>query len=383
MSLILTNCKIFTAQETLINHSLVIENGIISDITCDEITTKAHQVVDLKGQLIAPGFIDTQVNGGAGCLFNNSPTVDSIIQIANAHRKFGTTSLLPTLISDDTQTTEKAIQAAKQALHLKVPGFIGIHLEGPYLNINRKGVHCETKITSPSENSLALFKKIGEIGSSMMTLAPEITDTLFIKALVDEGIIVSIGHSNAGYDCTKQALKAGVSGFTHLFNAMSSLTSRDPGVAGCAMEDPHSWCGVIVDGHHVHDTNLAFALKLKPKGKVMLVTDAMHTVGQAGTKFDLAGIDIYRSNGKVTTADGTLAGSDLTMISAVKNTVSRLAIDQEEALRMASLYPAQFLKQDHQLGRIAPGYRANLVLLDTELNVLETWIDGKANNQNT
>ncbi len=381
MSLILTNCKIFTAQETLTDHSIVIKNGKICEITRDDITTENHEIIDLKGQLVAPGFIDTQVNGGAGCLFNNAPTVDSIVKIANAHRKFGTTSLLPTLISDDTDTTEKAIQAAKQAHKQAVPGFIGIHLEGPYLNISRKGVHCETKITSPSKHSLALFKQISQIGSSMVTLAPEIADTQFIKALADEGIKVSIGHSNASYECTKQALQAGVSGFTHLFNAMSSLTSRDPGVAGCALEDPHSWCGVIVDGHHVHDTNLAFALKLKPKGKVMLVTDAMHTVGQHGAKFDLAGTEIYRSNGKVTTADGTLAGSDLTMIDAVKNTISRLNIDQEEALRMASLYPAQFLQQDHQLGRIAPGYRANLVLLDTELNVLDTWIDGVADNQ--
>jgi N-acetylglucosamine-6-phosphate deacetylase len=382
MSLALTNCKIFTSQKIITNHSIIIENGIISSITPDELVANTVNKIDLNGNLLAPGFIDTQVNGGAGCLFNNEPSVDSIIKIATAHRKFGTTSLLPTLISDDTNTTEKAIQAAKDAQLAAIPGFIGIHLEGPYLNIRRKGVHCETKITSPSTDSLSLLKQISEIGSSMVTLAPEVTDTHFIEALVSEGILVSIGHSNASYDCVKQALDAGATGFTHLFNAMSSLTSRDPGVVGCAMEDTNSWCGVIVDGHHVHDTNLAFALKLKPKGKVMLVTDAMHTVGQQGAEFDLAGLTIYRNNGKVTTADGTLAGSDLTMIDAVKNIILRLGIELDEALRMASLYPAQFLKQDHQLGKIAPNYRANLVLLDSELNVLETWIDGTASHQN-
>ncbi len=376
MSFILTNCKIFTSDKTLDNHSIIIENGTIASITSDkELPSNLHRI-DLKGNLIAPGFIDTQVNGGAGCLFNNNPCIESIIKIANAHRKFGTTSLLPTLISDNTNITEQAIQAAKEAQKAAVPGFIGIHLEGPYLNVSRKGVHCETKLTAPSPSSLGLFKQVSEIGSSMVTLAPEITNIDFITELVNAGIIVSIGHSNASYDCVKQSLKAGATGFTHLFNAMSSLTSRDPGVAGCAMEDPNSWCGVIVDGHHVHDTNLAFALKLKPKGKVMLVTDAMHTVGQQGHEFDLAGQAIFRYNGKITTADGTLAGSDLTMIGAVRNSISRLNIDLEEALRMASLYPAQFLKQDHQLGKIKNNYRANLVLLDPELNVLETWIDG-------
>lgn len=376
MSVVLTNCKIFTSSRLLENHSIIINDGIISQVIDNTELDDDLQTVDLKGCLVAPGFIDTQVNGAAGVLFNNSPNLESIKIIAKTHRKYGTTSLLPTLISDDTKTTESAIQAAQQAQQQNIPGFIGIHLEGPYLNIDRKGVHCETKLSSPTNYSLTLFKKVSGIGRSLVTLAPEITKTEFIQSLAQAGITVSIGHSNASYDCIKKALEAGAIGFTHLFNAMSSLTSRDPGVVGCALEDTNSWCGVIVDGFHVHNTNLQFALKLKPKGKIMLVTDAMHTVGQQGTEFDLAGTAIYRKDGKVTTADGVLAGSDLTMIDAVKNSVSLLGIEREEALRMASLYPAQFLKIDHQLGKVEKGYRANLVSLDKDLNILDTWIDG-------
>jgi len=384
MAFVLTNGNIFTANKILRNTSLVIESGKITNMVADAELSQfsnnpAIEIIDLKGHLLAPGFIDTQVNGGAGVLFNHSPTLESIIEIGKAHRAYGTTGFLPTLISDDTQTMQLAIHAAQQAFSLDTAGFLGIHLEGPYLNTIRKGVHSETKLTVPDQASLALLKQVSDIGSSMVTLAPEMVPKNFIKALITAGVIVSIGHSNASYDCIQQSLSEGASGFTHLYNAMSPLTSREPGVVGAALNDPNSWCGIIVDGHHVHPCTLNIAINAKANGKIMLVSDAVHTVGVKGTQFDLAGRAIFRENGKVTTSKGTLAGSDLDMASAVRNTVQMLGVDLQEALRMASLYPAQFLKLDHKLGRIQQGYQADLVLLDSEFNVRETWIKGQSN----
>ena len=253
-----------------------------------------------------------------------------------------------------------------------------MHLEGPFLNTARKGVHPEHKLRNPNDSSLALLKQVAELGNSMVTLAPEVVPEGFIKSLCEAGIVVSMGHSDASYDCVIQAIDDGATGITHLFNAMSPLTSREPGVVGAALDDPHSWCGIIVDGHHVHPATLKTAIRAKTNGKMILVSDAVHTVGAQGSEFDLAGQPVFRKNGKVTTANGTLAGSDLDMASAVRNTVRMLSIELEEALRMASLYPAQFLSLDHKLGRIAENYQADLVLLDDDFQVVETWIAGEA-----
>lgn len=372
----LTNCEIFTSQSILTGHSLVLEDGIIQDIIIDQNIKKSDRQVDLMGLLLTPGFIDTQVNGGAGVLFNDAPSIESIAAIGNAHRTYGTTGFLPTLISDDPHVMLQAIAASHQALKEKVPGFIGLHLEGPYLNKIRKGVHRETKLHSPNKQSLDILNELGNIGTSMVTLAPEVVPAGFIKRLLHLGIIVSIGHSDATYDCIKESLRDGATGFTHLFNAMSPMTGRQPGVVGAALEDTNSWCGIIVDNFHVHPASLKIAINAKPPGKVMLVTDAVQSVGAIGHKFNLFGRNIYRKNGKVTTAEGILAGSDLNMESAVRNCVNLLKIELEEALRMASLYPAQFLGIDHHLGKISIGYTANLNLLNNKLEVVESWIDG-------
>ncbi|EPJ44790.1 MAG: N-acetylglucosamine-6-phosphate deacetylase [Osedax symbiont Rs1] len=386
MSFVLTNCQIFTSEQIIKNNSLIIDSGKIANIIPDtmvaELASLSHlEVIDLQGNLLVPGFIDTQVNGGGGVLFNNDPSIDSIAAIGIAHRNYGTTGFLATLISDDLAKMQTAIDASKQALNEKVPGFLGLHLEGPYLNTIRRGVHSETKLRTPDQESLKQLLQLRNIGSSMVTLAPEMVAAGFIKSVAQAGIIVSVGHSNASYDCIRQALLDGVSSFTHLFNAMSPLTSREPGVVGAALEDPDSWCGLIVDNHHVHPATLKIAIKAKAPGKMLLVSDAVHTVGATGSEFNLAGTRIYRKDGKVTTAEGTLAGSDLDMASAVRNTVQLLQLPLEEALRMASLYPAQLLKLADQLGRIQQGYRADLVLLDTELNVIETWINGESSKR--
>lgn len=385
MTFVLSNADIFTGHEILTNQSVVINAGRVVNIidnTAVETFASKHtvKVIDLKGNLLVPGFIDSQVNGGAGVLFNHSPTVESIAHIGRAHRIYGTTGFLPTLISDDAEAMQLAISAARQAFNQKTPGFLGIHLEGPYLNPARKGVHSEAKLRVANSESLILLKQLRGLGSSIVTLAPEMVPDGFIESLIAEGIIVCVGHSNATYNCIQQSLLQGVSGFTHLFNAMSPLTSREPGVVGAAIIDPDSWCGIIVDGHHVHSCALNIAIAAKTKGKMMLVTDAVHTVGAQGNAFDLAGCPVFRDKGKVTTAEGTLAGSDLDMASAVRNTVRMLGIELAEALRMASLYPAQFLGLEHTLGRIKSGYQADLTLLDCDLNVINTWIKGVCND---
>lgn len=380
MRYVLTNCRIFTSEKILTEHSLVISADKVLAVIPDRDINSQDKQIDLKGHLLTPGFIDTQVNGGGGVLFNNSPTLGSIEAIGKAHRAYGTTGFLPTLISDDLATMQQAIEASQQALTAKTPGFLGLHMEGPYLNKLRKGVHCATKLHSPDQESLAMLQALAHIGGSMVTLAPEVVPAGFIKQLSQKGVTVAVGHSNASYDIIKQSLRDGASGFTHLYNAMSPLTSREPGVVGAALEDKHSWCGIIVDGHHVHPATLNIAIKAKPKGKVILVTDAVHTVGATGTTFDLVGRSIYRDNGKVTTKEGTLAGSDLDMASAIRNCVKLLGLELSEALRMASLYPAQFLNIDDKVGKIAPGLKANLTLLDEDLQVVDTWIDGIAND---
>ena len=340
---------------------------------------KVHNGYDLGGGLLAPGFIDVHVNGGAGELLNHQPNAKSLQTIAQAHRQYGTTAFLPTLITDTWVQMVNAVAAVRAAVELGVPGILGIHLEGPYLNEERKGVHPPTRIRVPTsyEDLSSLFEPFPDHLIKLMTLAPEQVNPDFIHRLTADGMIVSAGHTAASYEQMQEALAKGVRGFTHLFNAMTPMTSREPGVVGAALDHDDSWCGLIVDGHHVHPVTLRQAIKAKARGKMMLVTDAMHTVGEGAGRFDLMGRPIVSKNGKVTTLDGTLAGSDLDMASAVRNTVYKVGLELEEALRMASLYPAQFLKLDRQMGKIAPGYQADLVLLDEHLMVQNTWIKGE------
>lgn len=375
---ILQNARVFTSSNIITGNSVVIEDDKIIDITATlkKNNNSSDQVIDLQGHLLTPGFIDSQVNGGNGILFNDQSDIQAIIQIGKAHRQYGTTGFLATLISDSDEIINSAISAAKTAHRIKVPGFLGLHLEGPYLNTIKRGVHSDKQVRAPSPQSLTTLKALSNIGQSMVTIAPEIVGNEFIKTLSDSGIIVSIGHTNAPYQCVADAIANGARGFTHLYNAMSALNSREPGAVGAALADKNTWCAIIVDGHHVHPVALKIAIAAKAESKVMLVTDAIHCVGAQGNTFTLAGQDIIRNNGKVTTTQGTLAGSDLDMASAVRNCVAMLDIPLEEALRMASLYPAQFLAIDDKYGKIAPGYQASLTLLNQQLNVVDTWIDG-------
>jgi N-acetylglucosamine-6-phosphate deacetylase len=377
MALALVNGRVMTDRGLAEGLAVRIEGERIAALGPREELIGGAEVRDLRGALLLPGFIDTQVNGGAGLLFNDEPTAATIAAIGAAHRRFGTTGFLPTLISDDLGTVKAAIDAAREAIGAAVPGVLGIHIEGPYLNVTRKGIHDASKLRRTDDTSFALLTSLG-LARTLVTLAPEETSLETISRLVKAGVVVSAGHSNAPYATVRAALDRGVSGFTHLFNAMSPLTSREPGVVGAALEDAGAWCGIIVDGVHVDPVVLKLALRLRPHERFNLITDAMPCVGSAETSFQLQGKTITVRDGACFDDEGTLAGSALDMASAVRNAVRMLGLDLGDASRMASRNPAEFLGLDHELGRIARGYFADLVLLDDGLRVLETWIHGRA-----
>jgi len=377
MPVALVNGRILTDDGIVGGRAVLLEAGRIAGVVAEsEARSPAFARHDLGGGLLLPGFIDTQVNGGGGVLFNDEPTVEAIREIGRAHRRFGTTGFLPTLISDDLHVVALAVAAVQGAIEAGVPGVLGIHIEGPFLNEARKGVHDPAKFRDLDESGIRLLSSLRG-GKTLVTLAPEMTTPQLIQKLAAAGVVVSAGHTNATYAEIVTALRHGLTGFTHLFNAMSQLTGREPGVVGAALEDPASWCGIIVDGRHVDPVVLRIALRCKPRDRFMIVTDAMPSVGAAEKSFSLQGRPIKAVNGVCLDDEGLIAGSDTDMACAVRNAVSLLGIELAEAARMASQYPAAFLGLDTTLGRIAPGYRANLALVDDELDVLETWIDGQ------
>ncbi|MGB8486938.1 MAG: N-acetylglucosamine-6-phosphate deacetylase [Xanthobacteraceae bacterium] len=329
------------------------------------------------GLWLAPGFIDTQVNGGGGVLLNDDPTPEGISAIVAAHRKFGTTALLPTLITDLPETCSRAIRAADEAA-ASMPGVLGIHLEGPFLSPERPGVHDPRRLRRPGDDDLAIITAKRR-GVTLVTLAPEQVPNGFIAALAAAGVRVALGHSMATYAQTRSAMADGLTGFTHLFNAMRPLASREPGPITAALEDPAAWFGMIVDGIHVDPAVLRLALR--GLAQPMLVTDAMPPVGGGGSAFRLYGDEITVRDGRCFRRDGTLAGSMLDMASAVRNCVDLLGVPLTDALRFASSNPANFLGLGHTLGRLAPGCRADLVAFDpTTIEVASTWVAGASSD---
>jgi N-acetylglucosamine-6-phosphate deacetylase len=362
--------------------AVLIEGARIIDVVPrDDPRAQRAQPRDLRGQRLLPGFIDTQVNGGGGVLFNDAPSVDAIRAIGQAHRRFGTTGFLPTLISDDLEVIATALRAVRDAISpprggSPVPGVLGVHIEGPFLNPARKGVHDPAKLRALDDAAIELLSTPTG-GRTMVTLAPEMTTPESVRRLTAAGILVSAGHTNATCADVKAALAAGLRGFTHLFNAMSQLGSREPGVVGAALDDTESFCGLIVDGVHVDPVTLKLALRAKSPSRFMLVTDAMSNIGNGNGDFLIQGKRIRVVDDKLVDDEGTLAGANLTMSAAVANSVRLLDLDPASAVAMASANPASFLKLDHELGRIAAGYRASLVLVNEGFDVLESWIDGE------
>jgi N-acetylglucosamine-6-phosphate deacetylase len=370
------NGKLLTPAGIEIDRTLLVRDGRIEAVVGAREVVGVDRVLDLGGNLLVPGFIDAQVNGGGGVLFNDDPSVATIEVIARAHRRFGTTGFLPTLISDDLHVVGRAMDAVGEAIHAGIPGVLGIHVEGPFLNEARRGVHDASKLRELDEESVRLLSRRNG-GVIMVTLAPERTTPAYIRQLSDAGVIVSAGHTNATYEELQPAFAAGLRGFTHLFNAMSQLGNREPGAVGAALAHEASWCGLIVDGHHVHPEVMKIALRAKRHDRFMLVSDAMPSVGAEAKDFVLNGRPITVAGNKCVDEDGRLAGADLDMASAVRNAVHMLGVSLVDALRMSSSHPAEFLAL-RDVGRIAHGQRANLALLDEHCHVLNTWIDGVA-----
>lgn len=370
----IVGARIFDGDRIREEAAVLVSGGAILDVVrAQDVPAHAERRV-LDGGLLAPGFVDLQVNGGGGMMLNDGPSGEAIERIAAAHRPFGTTGLLPTLITDTPAATEAAIAAAAGAAG-RVPGVLGLHLEGPHLAPARKGAHLAELMRPLTEADVTrLIEARERIGVLMVTVAVEQAPPPLIRRLADAGVIVSLGHTDAGYDAARAAIDAGARSVTHLFNAMSQLGNRDPGMVGAALAAGDVFCGIIADGHHVHPESLRVALAAKRgPGRPYLVTDAMASVGWSGDSFVLGGRTVYRRGGRLTLADGTLAGADIDMASSVRYAAHNLGLGTEEALRMASLYPAELIGSTRR-GRLRRDAVAEIVHLDDDLGVRDVLV---------
>jgi N-acetylglucosamine-6-phosphate deacetylase len=376
--LAISGARIFDGEDWHDGKALLVAGGMVEAIVAQDALPAGARTLDLDGGFLAPGFVDLQVNGGGGVMLNDDPSLETIRRICTAHARFGTTALLATLITDTPETTATALEAGEAAAREKAQGFLGLHLEGPHLSLSRKGAH-DPGLIRPMETADLdrLVAARSSLPVLMTTVAPETVTPQQIAALSGAGIVVSLGHSDAGYATARAAIEAGATQVTHLFNAMSQLQHREPGMVGTALSSGEISAGLIADGFHVDRHVIGIALRSKRgPGRIFLVTDAMATIGADMTEFTLNGRTIRREGGRLTLDDGTLAGADLDMISAVRFMHGEIGLPVEEALRMASLYPAVAAGQEHRLGRIGQGRPASFVHLSDALDVQGVWIDG-------
>jgi N-acetylglucosamine-6-phosphate deacetylase len=377
MKYALVNCNIYTGNEIVYNKAIIIENNYIKSLVDASKVPFDMDFIDLGGLSVAPGFIDLQVNGGGGYFFTDNPTEEAVSTIFEAHKKFGTTNFLPTIISTSYENIIKAINTVGKCLSNNKYGVLGLHIEGPYLNDKKAGVHNKKSIRSIQDEEFYYLIEKGTNIIKLITLAPENVDKRYIQMCINSGIRVSAGHSDSTYEQACEAFKIGVSSVTHIFNAMSQLGSREPGLVGAALENDDIWASIIVDGVHVHFSSVRICKRVKPLNKLFLITDAMPPVGKPEETFKIGDSEIFCKEGKCITKDGILAGSSLDMATAVRNCVQRVGIPIDEALRMASTYPAEFLGINNLLGRIKPNFIANLAIFDNQLHVRGTVINGK------
>lgn len=371
----LVGAALVTPGRVLHDHALLVSGGIITGIVERTEVPATSEVRDLGGGWLLPGFLDTQVNGGGDVLLNDRPDVDGVRAIAEAHRRFGTTGLLPTLISDLPEVVDAAMDGVREAIGRGVPGVLGIHVEGPHLNEAKRGIHDAGRFSRLGPEEIErLTRPTG--GVTLVTLAPELAPAGAIRTLGQAGVVVAAAHSLADYGQTRAAIAEGLHGFTHLFNAMTQLGSREPGMVGAALDDRSTVFGIIVDGLHVHPATLRVALAARGIDGAMLVTDAMPPVGGSLTRFHLMDREIIVKDGTCRAADGTLAGSALTMAQAFRNAIGMLGLDVGDASRLASGNPARLLRLDGVTGAIATGLRADLVHMDDAWRVVRTWIGG-------
>jgi len=366
---------IFDGNQTHAGAALLTDDGRSSGIVPTDKIDSAYECINLNGGLITAGFVDLQVNGGGGVLFNEAPTVDSIKTICAAHQQFGTTALLPTLITDTPEITKRAIEAGLEAQSQNISGFLGLHLEGPHLSVEKKGAHSPKLIRRMTDHDLEILCEAKQqLENLLITVAPESVDNDQISVLSAAGIHVSLGHTNTSASRAKSAFDAGATSVTHLYNAMSPLTHREPGLVGAALNEAKAYCGLIADGVHVDPDAINIALKMKTsEGKLFLVTDAMSTIGTDQQEFTLNGRTITRNNGRLTLENGTLAGADLDMISAIRYMVGNTICDRDEALRMASTYPSNYLGTAKSHGSLSSGAFGNFVHLSEKLEILSVW----------
>lgn len=379
--LAITGARIFDGADWHDDAALLIEFGFVCGIVRRNAIPAHAGRTELEGGMIVPGFIDLQVNGGGGVLFNNALTLDSIRTICRAHTQFGTTALLPTLITDTVEVNEAAIAAGIAAHEQRVPGFLGLHLEGPHLALSRKGTHDPALIRPMDDADLArLTQAAASLPNLLCTLAVESADPQQIAALAAAGAVVSLGHTDASYAAAETAFAAGASMATHLFNAMSQLGNREPGLVGAVLDAGQVFAGLIADGIHVHPAAIAVALRAKKQGtgRIFLVTDAMSQTGTDITSFTLNGRTITRADGALRLADGTLAGADLDMIDAVNFMIDTIGLPPDEVFRMAALYPAQAMGIAETHGHLRPRAQASFVHLSDTRQVRSTWISGEA-----
>lgn len=374
MAFALIGARVFDGEVFHDDMAVVVEGMHITDVVPIGDHKTDIETRTLAGGLLAPGFIDVQVNGGGGALLNDNPTAETVCTIASSHRRFGTTGMLPTVITDDMAVMQSAINAVRGCQEQGHANVLGIHIEGPFLDKARKGAHDEKYIRNISQTDFDMLA-VANCGAMMLTLAPNRVAAADITKLVSMGVRVSLGHSEATFEEAQSALNAGATSFTHLFNAMSQLTGREPGMVGAALTNDQSFIGVIADGYHLHDASLHLAFAAASLGRFMLVSDAMSPAAGGPDHFLLQGRDVKRVKGRLELQDGTLAGSNLTMDEAVRYCTQKLSVPLANALQMASRNPARFLGRA-DLGVIKRGALASFVHLDDELNVLNTWVEG-------
>lgn len=374
MKTALTGANVFDGHRVIENAALIYEeNSIIGVVPRDEVPADCT-ITELNGGLLSPGFIDLQINGAGGVLFNNAPDIESLKTMAAAVRPLGVTRILPTIITDDITVTRAAVDACTEASKT-VPGILGIHVEGPFFCLKKNGVHQKDKIRKVGNEDWDWIKKLSDI-PSILTLAPDQVSPSDIQKISDLNIRICAGHTNATYDQVVSAHNAGLSGFTHLFNAMRQFSGREPGVVGAALTLKNTWAGMIADGIHVHNASMLHAIASKGYEQVFLVSDAMATIGSDQKTFELYGERIEEKDGQLVNAEGKLAGSAISLADAVRYCAHTLQLPVEQVLAMATRVPASYLNINSQYGTFASGAVADICHLDDELNVLSVWQDG-------
>ena len=371
----ITGSKLFNGIDFIEHKALLIEDQYIAGIVNKDAIPTDFQVKKLDGGILSPGFIDLQVNGGGGKLFNNSPDKESLNTIISAHQYFGTTSIMPTVISDSLNILQKCTDTISNEIDNN-HSLLGIHIEGPFFNVKYRGVHQKQYINTINASYLNLFETLDKF-PVMLTLAPECISIKQLKHLKSLGFKILAGHTDANYDQLEEAVKYGLDGFTHLFNAMGQISAREPGVVGSAFDFDETSASIIVDLHHVHPSLINLSFKQKPKGKLFFVSDSMATINHGEPSFELYDEVVSESNGRIINSEGKLAGSSITQIDAIKNAYQKCSIPLESAISMATLYPAEYLGVSDYIGQLKKGYRADLAHFDSNFHVQNVWLAGK------